>query len=523
MSTAVLKAKWREPMCMAYSRLGPKYPRAVLALQYQLAHLVTFGGVWLLTLYQPVSHHDLWRIVAVTQALVLIENIVALRVAFRLLEPADPWLHGQHDRQSAMAAFRALAGLPRDFLRERGIGVLVMNLVPVSIYITAQLGLRWPACFIILAGASVVLLYGLLVRFFVSELVLRPVLEAISVDLPDEEALESSSVSLRKKLLVALPAINVITGVTVSGLATRGHASLQDLGISVLIALGVAFTISLELTLLLTRSLLAPINALRRATDQVKGGDLSARVPITATDETGMLASSFNRMVVGLAEREKLHEAFGTYVDPGLAERVLEEGTMLAGEEVAVSVLFVDIREFTAFAERAHATEVVATLNEFFEHVVPVLVRNGGHANKFVGDGLLGVFGAPNPLPDHADRAVCAAVEIAQLVEEKYAEKLRIGIGVNSGEVIAGTVGGGGHLEFTVIGDVVNTASRVEAATRTTGDDILITEATRELLTQDFEAFERRPTIALKGKTETVRLFAPILAAEERRARMRAV
>ncbi|MDQ1447015.1 MAG: adenylate cyclase, partial [Acidimicrobiaceae bacterium] len=158
MSTAVLKAKWREPMCMAYSRLGPKYPRVVLALQYQLAHLVTFGGVWLLTLYQPVAGRHLWRIIAVTQALVAIENFFALRVAFRLLRPADPWLKGRHDRESAMAAFRALAGLPRDFLRERGFVVFFLNLVPVSIYITAELGLHWwPAVFIILAGASVVL------------------------------------------------------------------------------------------------------------------------------------------------------------------------------------------------------------------------------------------------------------------------------------------------------------------------------------------------------------------------------
>jgi adenylate cyclase len=523
MSTAVLKAKWREPMCLAYSRLGPKYPRMVLALQYQLAHLVTFGGVWLLTLYQPVGHTDLWRIIAVTQALVLVENFFALRVAFRLLRPADPWLNGQRTSATAMSAWRAVSGLPKDFLRERRLAAFFFNLVPVSAYITAELELRWLSFFVILAGACVVLLYGLLVRFFVTELAMRPVVEAISVDLPDEEVMDASSVSLRKKLLVALPAINIITGVAVSGLATRGHASLSDLGLSVLIAVGVAFTISLELTLLLTRSLLAPINALRRATEQVKGGDLTTRVPVTAMDETGQLASSFNRMVVGLAEREKLHEAFGTYVDPGLAERVLAEGTALAGEEVEVSVVFVDIREFTAFAERADAREVVATLNEFFEHVVPVLVRNGGHANKFVGDGLLGVFGAPNPLFDHADRAVCAALEIAELVEEKYADRLRIGIGVNSGKVVAGTVGGGGHLEFTVIGDVVNTASRVEAATRETGDDILITESTRELLTRDFEAFERRPVIALKGKTETVRLFAPIVPAQERRARLRAV
>ncbi|MEA2271382.1 MAG: adenylate cyclase, partial [Solirubrobacteraceae bacterium] len=247
------------------------------------------------------------------------------------------------------------------------------------------------------------------------------------------------------------------------------------------------------------------------------------RVPVTATDETGALTSSFNRMVAGLAEREKLHEAFGTYVDPGLAERVLAEGTSLAGEEVEVSVLFVDIREFTAFAEHADATEVVATLNEFYEHVVPVLVRHCGHANKFIGDGLLGVFGAPDHLPDHADCAVTAALEIAALVKEQYADKLRIGIGVNSGPVVAGTVGGGGHLEFTVIGDVVNTASRVEAVTRQTGDDVLITEATRELLTREFQAFERRPTVALKGKTESVRLYAPAVAADELRARLRAV
>ena len=109
---------------------------------------------------------------------------------------------------------------------------------------------------------------------------------------------------------------------------------------------------------------------------------------------------------------------------------------------------------------------------------MPVLVRHGGHANKFVGDGLLGVFGAPERLPDHADRAVAAAIEIARLVDDAYGDELRIGIGVNSGPVLAGTIGGGGRLEFTVIGDAVNTASRVEQVTRETGDTVLITEAT---------------------------------------------
>jgi class 3 adenylate cyclase len=192
---------------------------------------------------------------------------------------------------------------------------------------------------------------------------------------------------------------------------------------------------------------------------------------------------------------------------------VLEEGTVLEGEEVEVSVLFLDIRGFTAFAERSSAADVVRQLNEFYDRVVPLLERHGGHANKFIGDGLLGVFGAPDKLADHADRAVAAALAIAGMVRRTYRGKLRIGVGVNSGTVVAGTIGGGGRVEFTVIGDVVNTAARVESATRETGDDVLITEATRELLRRDFGRFEERGAVELKGKTEKVRLLAPAAAA----------
>ena len=103
-------------------------------------------------------------------------------------------------------------------------------------------------------------------------------------------------------------------------------------------------------------------------------------------------------MVAGLEERAKLREAFGAFVDPGLADRVLAEGNVVEGEEVEVTVLFVDIRDFTAFAERSSAREVVAELNRFYDYVVPLLGHHGGHANKFVGDGLLGVFGAPDRL-----------------------------------------------------------------------------------------------------------------------------
>lgn len=131
---------------------------------------------------------------------------------------------------------------------------------------------------------------------------------------------------------------------------------------------------------------------------------------------------------------------------------------------------------------------------------------------------MLAVFGAPEPRSDHADRAVAAALEIAEAVRERFGDELGIGVGVNSGRVVAGTVGGGGRMEFTVIGDTVNTACRVEAATRETGDDVLITAAARERLEGDHGRWSARPAIPLRGKRADVRLYAPAEAPDARAA-----
>jgi class 3 adenylate cyclase len=172
-----------------------------------------------------------------------------------------------------------------------------------------------------------------------------------------------------------------------------------------------------------------------------------------------------------------------------------------------VSVLFLDIRDFTAYAEQTPAQEVVSRLNDFWAEIVPLLTRHGGHANKFIGDGLLGVFGAPDRMEDHPDCALAAALEIADCARERW----RVGVGVNTGPVIVGTVGGGGKLEFTVIGDTVNTAARVEALTRVTGDDVLIADATRSRLRRDAWDFEERAEAEVKGKSAPVKVWAPRL------------
>ncbi|HEY3725730.1 MAG TPA: adenylate/guanylate cyclase domain-containing protein [Solirubrobacteraceae bacterium] len=483
---------------------------ALVWAQFGIAHLVILGGLGLLSLYQPMSTEKFLILLVVSQALVLIDNLISIKLTMRMWRPVRHWERGARDEASTVAAWEALATLPIDYLSRMRKYPFVLAYLPFIAFATWELDLPWYSFFILAVVGTVVLTYSLIVRYFTMEVVVRPVLEEVARGLPPDFDLAAPCLPLRWRLLAVAPAINVITGVVVAGLSTQGqHATINDLGVSWVIAVVVSFTISLELVVLVARSLVSSLADLQRATERVRRGDYSYRVPVVATDETGRLALSFNMMVEGLDERDRLRAAFGAYVDPGLAERVVREGADLAGEEVEVSVLFLDVRDFTSFTERSEPTEVMALLNDLWALVVPELLRHGGHANKFIGDGLLAVFGAPNPLPDHADRAVAAALDIARRVRERYDGRIAVGIGVNSGTVMAGTVGGGGRVEFTVIGDVVNTAARVEAATRETGDDVLIAEATRERIDDEGLGLQRRSSVPMKGKQTEVRLWAP--------------
>ena len=170
--------------------------------------------------------------------------------------------------------------------------------------------------------------------------------------------------------------------------------------------------------------------------------------------------------------------------------------------------MFIDIRDFTPYAETNTAEDTVARLNALFEIVVPAVVEAGGHVNKFLGDGALALFGAPNDLADHADAAQRTALLIDHLVAERFGQELRIGIGINTGVVIAGTIGGGGKLEFTLIGDTVNVAARVEQLTKTTGDTILLTQQCADALASRPPALIDRGSHALKGKSAAVQVYS---------------
>jgi adenylate cyclase len=494
-----------------YRRLGRRYPTLVVlgGLPFAIATaLLAMAGT---SLYVDVSLGEFIRlVVAALLSLWAVDWLISARLLQSQMEPVRAWLAGQRGEQEAIRAWEGGAGLAFTLLRHRRLYAAVVPAMAIwDLYAAWELEQPLYSAAILFPGSLLVYLYFVVVRFLALELSMRPVLEDVASSLPDSASLHLRVVPLRWRLLASLPAVNLITGLAVGGFSAGDTDDPSGLGLALIGSAAAAMLVSSWLIGFLSTSIATPIVQLRDATRRVERGDFSVRVPVASTDESGELTRSFNEMTAGLREREQLREAFGAFVDPELAERVLQEGTDLEGEEVEVSVMFMDIRDFTSYAERASAREVVGRLNDLYEHVVPVITRHGGHANKFIGDGLLADFGAPERLADHATSAVAAALEIADTVRERYGGDLRVGLGINSGTVMSGTIGGGGRLDFTVIGDAVNTAARVEAATRDTDDDVLITEATRALLSDDLKDWEDRPAIPLKGKSDRVRLFGP--------------
>ncbi|MCB9778634.1 MAG: adenylate/guanylate cyclase domain-containing protein [Alphaproteobacteria bacterium] len=211
------------------------------------------------------------------------------------------------------------------------------------------------------------------------------------------------------------------------------------------------------------------------------------------------------------AERERVRHAFGAYVAEPVVERVLSGDLSLSTERRVISVLFVDIRGFTAYSADRTPTEVLDRLNTALEAFSVEVRRRDGIVNKFLGDGLMAIFGAPLDEPDHARNAAQAAVAIARVAQELDRSGaypgLRIGVGLHCGEVVVGDIGGRGHREYTAIGDVVNTASRVEGVTKDLDETVLVTRAVVEALGEGFTLGPGRP-VSLRGKTEPVELFA---------------
>jgi adenylate cyclase len=268
----------------------------------------------------------------------------------------------------------------------------------------------------------------------------------------------------------------------------------------------------------LAGGIIQPVGTLVRAMRAVLAGDLRQHAQIDRGDEIGFLARSFNEMVEGLREREHIKNTFGRFVSRDVAEAVLDGRVPLGGEKLEVTILFQDIRGFTALSEKLDAATLLRVLNQFFTEAVAAVEAEGGLVKQFTGDGIMALFGAPQPRQDHPQRAVRAALGIVSRLDQVNARlqseglpALRIGVGLHTGEVVAGLIGPDERVEYGVVGEPVNLASRVESLTKELAATILVSKEIASRLGPEF-SLGRAALLPVKGKVqpiEVVEVLAP--------------
>ncbi len=279
--------------------------------------------------------------------------------------------------------------------------------------------------------------------------------------------------------------------------------------------LAFAFFASIIIISLFSITLTKPIEKLAGLIKQVSKGqfDLHAKKLVTTNDEVGDLAIAFDEMTAGLKERDKVKSLFSKFHGSSVADNLINSDVVLGGKSKEVVVFFSDIRGFTAYSESRSAQEVVDMLNEYFGVMVEIINKNGGVVDKFIGDAIMAVWGAPETSPNDALNAVTACLQMRTSLNElnklrlsRGQDPILIGMGLHSGEAISGTIGSTERMEYTVIGNTVNTASRVEASTKSFGTDLLITNQVLQRLDASI-VVHLAGTAEVKGRSEPIEMF----------------
>ena len=317
--------------------------------------------------------------------------------------------------------------------------------------------------------------------------------------------------SYTTKLIVALLVISVVplAAIVVDLFSYSGDRQRVEILVDIASAVfGVAIT-----SYYIGRSLLQPIGILSSAMTKVTEGNLDVRVPVTSNDEVGELTGRFNTMVEGLREREQIRETFGRYVDESVAATILRrqgEGAR-SGETGEATILFSDIAGFTTIAEYLTPAELVGALNDYLETVLAPIREHNGVVHTFIGDGLFASFNMPLACEGHAVAAVRAAVDIQRAVGSRtfgdQGVALATRIGISTGPVIGGDIGAGKRMNFTLLGDTVNLAARLEELNKQHGTRILVSKSTRDAC-GDLFSFQSLGSVTVRGRSESVAIFS---------------
>jgi adenylate cyclase len=295
----------------------------------------------------------------------------------------------------------------------------------------------------------------------------------------------------------------------VTELRDRSRAALyKELGLLgglTLVVLGVALTFAGRIA--------RGVKGISDAAGRVKEGEYVTAPVLHTGDELESLTLDFNEMVQGLKERDRLKETFGRYLTRQVADHLMSGEQQLGGQLIPATVLFSDIRSFTAISERMEPRALLDFLNEYFAGMVESVMHHQGVVDKFIGDAIMAVFGAPVPDPLDPLRAVSAALEMRGRLEDINAEfrsrglpEIRAGIGLHSGQVVAGNMGHSQRMEYTVIGDTVNLASRLEGMTKELACDIILSDDLYQQVKDDVEAEPLRE-IKVKGRDQATMVY----------------
>lgn len=309
----------------------------------------------------------------------------------------------------------------------------------------------------------------------------------------------------------------IVGAVVVEAPADWVEQKMRPIHMSAFIAMLLAMLISIPAALYISRRTSRPLTELHTAVERIGKGDFDTPLAVTSRDEFGSVALAVNAMALGLKERDRVKSTFAHYVSQQVMDSILKSGTevKLTGDRRRVSVLFCDIRGFSTMSEKMPPEKVVALLNDYFEAMVEVIFRNNGTLDKFIGDGMMVIFGAPEDDQHQEERAVKTALEMQQDLRrltkkwEPEGISIRIGIGINSGPAVVGNIGSSRRMDYTAIGDTVNLASRLESATKELGVGILISEYTYNAVRGLFR-FREIGSIHVKGRTEPVLTYTPI-------------
>lgn len=278
---------------------------------------------------------------------------------------------------------------------------------------------------------------------------------------------------------------------------------------------GTAVSIAIFAIFLFSMTLTSPIEKLAELIKVVSKGnfDVSARSEVKSNDEVGDLAKAFDEMTEGLKERDKVKSLFSKFHGSSVTEDLINKDVGLGGQSKEVVVFFSDIRGFTAFSEKRNPEEVVAMLNEYFGVMVSIINKYGGVVDKFIGDAIMAIWGAPKESEKDAYHAVRACLEMRKALEDLNAKRaargedpIAIGMGLHAGRAISGTIGSDERMEYTVIGNTVNTASRIEASTKAFGADLLVTDDVLSRAGDEFKV-DYAGAAEVKGRSEAIKMY----------------